>query len=163
MLSWTGQLGEKRWLEVGEQAPAALQLLPASMGKCRRDLPSGESPRCCQQLSSMPCPTVLVCGTRPALSTSPPPALSIFRHKEADSWCCPISVSGFGPLVSALRAAWVRASWVLRPTCGAMGGDPCLSAHAVHWSNWNQPRDCTGHLGDFLAPCNMGKEGSSGW
>lgn len=120
MVGWPGQQGGKEWLEMAEEASTALQLLPCLQGQAQKSAFLGESPRCCQQLSSMPCPRVLVFGTRRAISTLPPPALSIFRHKEVDSRCCPISVSDFGPLVSALQAAWIRVTWVLRPICRAM-------------------------------------------
>lgn len=117
--------------------PAAPTLsLQASGG----GLPLGESPTYCQQFSSVLCPSVLVYETRPAFSTLPRSALLIFKSEEVGSLCCPYP----------------------HPALVCFCPETCLQSHSIQlvstggtaapWHHWNQPSDCTWHLGDFLGP-----------
>lgn len=168
VLSWTGQLGGKRRLQVGEQAPAALQLLPCFHGQVQKGSPFGRKPQVLPE-APLQCPAQKFWFMEPDWLSQPYhllPSWSLgikkWTHGVAP-YRCPALVCLC--LHSRLHGSGQDEPWdpSAEPWHRTHASPLTGLANAVHWLNWNQPGDCTWHLGDFLAPCSMGKEGTSGW
>lgn len=140
MFQLDGPARRKEWLEVGEQAFATLQLLPclyrqAEEGSLWEKAPhiASSSPQCSAQVFWFMRPDQLSqpCHVLPSWFLSVKKWTHCVAHIHIQLWVC------FCP-ETCLRSHGIQ----LVSTGGT----------AAHWHHWNQPRDCTWHLGDFLGP-----------